>query len=63
MVTDTNIDPLTEAQLNILRGNFQLNNLPSIEPRIIRIFVCAPYEGNLFLIESTNCPIAKLLLF
>jgi hypothetical protein len=36
---------LSEFQFNILCGNFQLSNLPSIKPRLIRLFICAPYEG------------------
>ena len=35
-----------ELQKNILHGNFNLSNLPPIKPRLIRIFICAPYAGN-----------------
>ena len=35
-----------ESQKKILRGNFQLNNLPSITPRLIRLFLASPYNGK-----------------
>ena len=37
---------LTELQFNILCGNFQLSTLPSIKPRQIRLFICAPYDDT-----------------
>lgn len=30
---------------DILMGRFLLDNLPTLKPRSIRIFLCAPYNG------------------
>lgn len=37
---------LNQEQFNILCGNFQLSTLPSIKPRQIRLFICAPYDDT-----------------
>jgi hypothetical protein len=39
-------DANENLNLDILAGRFLVNDLPEIKPRIIRIFLCAPYDGT-----------------
>lgn len=38
-------------QNDIICGRFEFNSLPSLKPRIIRIFLCSPYKGKSILKE------------
>lgn len=41
------ISPVETLDLNfdLLMGRFLLDNLPTLKPRSIRIFLCAPFNG------------------
>ena len=38
----------------IICGRFEFNSLPTIKPRIIRLFLCAPYQDSLNEVEHLN---------
>jgi hypothetical protein len=56
-IKDNSIQPIDKTLNDIISGRFEYNCLPSLNPRLIRLFICAPSDGlNFFKIfSSLNC--------
>lgn len=54
---------VTREQLDILKGKFVLNNLPKLNPRTIRLYLCAPFKGIfIFMIRDFDSCCWNLIL-
>lgn len=49
-----------DLKYDLLMGRFLLENLPTLKPRSIRIFLCAPFDGKLI---KSNKSLSKLFKF
>lgn len=44
-IKDNSIQPIDKTLNDIISGRFEYNCLPSLNPRLIRLFICAPSDG------------------
>ena len=42
---DNSIPSIDKTFNDIISGRFEYNCLPSLSPRLIRVFICAPSDG------------------